>query len=243
MDDKKLHIVRVRSKGDGTFYDPQADFRGIVPNIAAFALGYLEDSAEDPEAKRAYKHLYRSFRIFQLRLLEDSTPLVEQLKLYEAAVNDVPQQYREAWRDAFVTVLLSLYALLMRRDQPMRGRDFKDLVNAAGMLSLQKRLSPEHYRQVCAWLGEEGVDATAPVCDESVAVCAETGERFTRLREIAAALVNADGAETWEEMADLCDKQFDAEGLSDNDRIALALAYPTYKHPTLNVEKEEDDGR
>jgi hypothetical protein len=241
--DKKLHIVRVRGRGDGTFYDPQADFRGILPNIAVLTLGELEDSTEDQEAKQAYKHLYHSFRIFQLRLLEDSTPLNEQLKLFHTAVSTVPLKYRETWRAAFMEVLLSLYALLMRRDQPMRGRDFKDLVNAAGMLSLQKRLSPEHYRQVCSWLGEEGVDSTFPVSQESTAICEETGDKFTRLRDIAARLVNADGAETWEEMADLCDKQFNADGLADVENIALALAYPTYRHPTMRVEVEEEDGR
>jgi len=241
--DKKLHIVRVRGRGDGTFYDPQADFRGILPNLAVLTLNDLEDSATDEETAKAYKHLHQCFRIFQLRLLEDSTPLKEQIRLYEEAVKTVPLKLRQRWSLCLEQSMLALYALLMRRDQPMRGRDFKDLINTAGMLSLQKRLSTEHYRQVCTWLGEEGTDSTYPVSDESTAVCEETGDKLTRLRDIAARLVNADGAETWEEMAELCDQQFNAEGLTDTENIALALAYPTYKHPTLRVEVEQEDGR
>ena len=49
--EKRLHILRIRARGDDAFYDPQADFRGILPNVMQMALDDLKvaDRGEDPD--------------------------------------------------------------------------------------------------------------------------------------------------------------------------------------------------
>ena len=239
--EKKLHILRIREKGDDSFYDPQADIRGILPNVVSIALAHFWDKASEEERKDI-DYLLACFRIFQIRLLEDRTPLTEQLKLFDEAVKKVNPVRLMRIRDALVNTTLTIYALLMRRDQPMRGRDFNKMVNDTSLLQLKKKLSPEHYKQVCEWLKEEeDPDDSQPLSDNSMAWCEETGETYNRLRQLACKLLNVSGTESWDEIAELCDKQFDATGLGNAESIALALAYPTYKNLALTAELEEDN--
>ena len=78
-----LHFVRLRRKDStDSFLDPEADIKSIMPR----ALAYVEKVLAKQYPAEDVQHLHNCVKVLETRLLEDPTPLKEQVALFEAAM-------------------------------------------------------------------------------------------------------------------------------------------------------------
>lgn len=227
MENKKFHIVRVKGKEDSTFYDPCTDIRVMFPCAVELASGMLDENKQN--------YIKNCLYTMQLRLKEDATPLNKQLDLFVAAINKLPPTESIALLAEIGLTLMTLYAIYGRRDRRLLGPDQENLISAAKLIS-------SHFFTTVSDKVKQMAEDDQPPTRDSFAVCEETGEIMTHVREMAARTVNADGA-SWDELAALCDKAF-AEASGNGDKstmVSLALAYPSYKEGDLSVDVEAGD--
>ena len=244
---KELHITRIRAKGEPDFYDPGADVRKVVPAVTNISINYLKMVyKEDPEAVSAFDYLYRCFKVFQIRLAEDVTPVCQQVKEYEDAVAKVDPKYWEVWRNTQQSLLVAVYALFVRRDIKVDDESMRRMFNYAHLAKWKDVLPEALFQQIRKELADQGlIDKLeqSHVAD-GMAVCAETGRVIQNIKSAAAVFIGGEDM-TWNEAGDACDREFTARceksDAKADELTVLALAYPTYEHNELGI-KLEDNG-
>lgn len=240
----KLHYVRSRKPGEPDFFDPQTDIRHILPELLSVVLARLEDEyANRPEAED-FKYLQASLRVFRIRILEDNTGVDAQVTEFLDAVAKVSDHARYLWCSRMLSAMLCIYALFCRRDSAADRDALTAMLNYTQATSFKELLPPDVYVGLLEQLRKAGVSllVSNKTTAEGIAVCAETGDIIPRIKDIAAMFISASNADSWEKKAELCDREFSNPSIkSDHARIALALAYPTYKQQNMVVEVESDN--
>ena len=233
---KKLSIMRVRAVQSGNsapFMDPEADIRKIYPNIAkAVAMELGDYYADDPVAAGAFNTIHNYLVIMEIRLGEDSEACSKQLEAFYRALDSVPRRYVDEWMAGVTVASMIVYGLFYRRDYAYDGNpciDYtKEAITAVRKMREEgafKSPGREHYNQ------------------EGYAEDITTGAIYSRIQHIAKNHLQPNSDMTWDELADACDAEFNAvaDNCEDLKAMALALAYPTYKHPTLAVDIEVEE--
>ncbi len=237
----KLHFTRVRSKGDSSYFDPQTDIRRTFPTAAKLTLDLLMDTTKDEALKKDYEYLAKCYNIFQIRLMEDPTNLALQVAEFESAIRKAQPQTRAVWRETMLSLLNCLYALFTRRDVATDGKAIKNMLNTAMQASILQKLPKKEQEMVYAAF--EPVDEDAVTDPNGKVVCEETEQVLENIKELAGLFISHSGAGDWDSLSQACDAFFrtpEAEKLSDDQKIAVALAYPSYELPYLTVEKTDD---
>lgn len=239
-DKTTLHFTRVRSKGDSTYFDPQTDIRAIFPTAAKLTLDILIDATSNESLKKDYEYLAKCYHIFQIRLAEDATDLALQVAEFESAISKVRTQALAVWRGSMLCLLNCLYALFTRRDVATDGKAIKGMLNTAMQATVLKKL-PEKEREL-VYAAFEHVEEDAVTDPNGKVVCEEEEHVLENIKELAALFISHSGPGDWNSLSKACDSFFnsqDANELTENQKIAVALAYPSYDLPYLTVEKTE----
>ena len=250
MEEKKkdLHVTRIRAKGEPTFFDPSADVRQIMAAVINISSGYLKTMyANDKEALEAFDYLYRCFKIFQIRLAEDTAPVFDQVAEYETAVRKVESRLYHIWRDTIQSLMIGTYALFVRRDAKVDEEEMRKMLNYVQLPLLKTFLSEDTFNKVKSEL--ESAEAIAKrekyEVGDGMAVEVETGQVIQNIKSVVAMFIGSADDMSWPEAADVCDRIFNERveaGCEDKKELAaLALAYPSYEHNQLSI-KMEDDG-
>ena len=240
----KLHISRIRKRGEPDWYDPQTDIRKIVPVVMLEVLDlHLLQYPEDSQEAKDLLYIRNCVEIFRIRILEDEARVSVQVGEFFKAIGCVSTSVRESWLCGCMTVLMSVYALFCRRDSAAEHNELRTIVEYGRLCALKDLLTADTWAIVERELHDRGSLLVQNRTDpSSAAVCHETGKMFEGLKELAARFINASGDQSWDAKADACDEQFLTPGVkSDTVNLALALAYPTYSHPTLDVELDQPD--
>ena len=250
MEEKKkdLHVTRIRAKGEPTFFDPSADVRQIMAAVINISSGYLKTVyAKEKEALEAFDYLYRCFKIFQIRLAEDTAPVFEQVAEYEKALRKVEPRWYQIWRDTVQSLMTGTYALFVRRDAKVDEEEMRKMLNYVQLPLLKSFLSADTFNKVKSEL--ESAEAIARresyEVGDGMAVEAETGQVIQNIKSVVGMFIGSADDMSWPEAAEVCDRIFNervAAGCEDKrELVALALAYPSYEHNQLSI-KIEDDG-
>lgn len=250
MEEKKkdLHVTRIRAKGEPTFFDPSADVRQIMAAMINISSGYLKTVyANDKEALEAFDYLYRCFKIFQIRLAEDTAPVFDQVAEYEAAVRKVEPRLYHIWRDTIQSLMIGTYALFVRRDAKVDEEEMRKMLNYVQLPLLKTFLSEDTFNKVKSELESSEAIAKREKYEvgDGMAVEVETGQVIQNIKSVVAMFIGSADDMSWPEAADVCDRIFNERveaGCEDKKELAaLALAYPSYEHNQLSI-KMEDDG-
>ena len=240
-----LHFTRVRSKGDSTYYDPQTDIRAIFPTAAKVTLDILMETTKDESLKKEYEYLAKCYHILQIRAAEDPTSLLQQAMDFANAINKVRPSVRAVWQTIMISLLNCLYLLFTRRDVKTDGKAIKGMLNTAQEAALLQQLPKDKQEIIYAAFNdvvEQYVEE--PVTDPNgKVVCEETEQIMENIKDLASIFIAHEGDGSWHSLAAACDAFFkspDAEKLTDEQQIAVALAYPDYPTPYLTVEKTDE---
>ena len=240
-----LHFTRARARGDSSFYDPQADIRVIFPTAVKATLTLLSDAVKSDGAKKEFEYLAKCYYIFQIRIVEDPSDLVQQILDFENAIKKVRPVHRWIWQQALFTLLNCLYALFTRRDAQTDGKEIRGMLNTAQQASLLQVLDKEQQAQIHAAFFRLGADYTedAVTNPNGKVVCEETERVIENIKDIAQIFISHHGPSDWHSLAKACDEYFktaDVDKLPEDQQTAIALAYPDYDTPYLTVEKTDD---
>lgn len=237
----KLHISRVRRRGEPDWFDPQTDVRKIIPVAMMETVDtLLLQCGADSQEEKDLLYIRQCIEIFRIRILEDSAHVSDQIGEFFFAIGKVCPQVRNAWLGGCMTVLMCVYALFCRRDSAVDRNELKNIFEYGRLCALRDSLSDDTWAKVQGELRSRGSLLVQNNYDpSSCALCIETGRMYEGLKEVAARFINASGSQTWKDKAEACDEMFDAPGERDDMvSMALALAYPDYDHPTLDVEMD-----
>ena len=241
-----LHIFRSRKRGEPDWFDPQTDLRRVVPAAMMEAVDYFIDVYEDkPEIREAFFHIRNCIEIFRIRLLEDKAHVSLQISEFFDALSGVPVLVRDIWLHGSFRILICVYGLFCRRDSIVDQDALKTMMEYGRLSSLKDLLSEETWAKVKKEIQTQVSLLVHNRTDkDGIAVCEETGQIIEGIQDIAARFINASGDQDWNSKAAACDEQFyTPDGKSDAVNIAMALAYPTYSNPTLDVELNTKDGK
>ena len=186
----------------------------------------------------------REVLALELRLLEDPTPANTQVGDFLKALVEVDRRALALVIRQFVTAMLLVYSLFVRRDSATDSKDLHAMLEQARQAALKEILPPEVFAGVKDALENSGatlLHESETQCDV-YAVVEETGEEIHGIKELARMCVQADPDTPWDVLADLCDKEFSRGVQPDRTQIALWLAYPDYKHRTLMLDTDEPEG-
>lgn len=243
----KLHFSRIRKRGDPVFLDPQTDIRKIVPSIMCLAIMNMEEyykskHQEQDEADSLYLH--NCIKVFQIRILEDPMALSSQIQEFFDAIVKVQSHVLVTWFSQVVQACMCIYALFCRRDSAADAKELHAILEYTRLLPLEKLLSASTYALVKKELeSSTSLLVQSNIDTSSCVICHETCEMMEHLKELACMFMQCSGDQDWNSLAAACDREFSTQSRKSTEQsIALALAYPTYKFPTLTVEVEEDNG-
>lgn len=242
----KLHFMRIREEGEKAFYDNQTDIRALLPEVTEITLDVLDQITDDKKLKKEYDYLTRCFRIFQIKIKEDPTDVVKLVNDFYAAICKVSPKAFTQWAGTTYILLLTAYALFDRRDAKTDKDAMRKLMSTAKLSALCICLPPELLEQVnnVYKKNREVLDEQfAPTADGRI-VCEETGDIvITDIKKMATMLIGYEGPNDWESVARACDSYFMSEKgkqLTDHQQMLVALAYPTYDKPYIEVEEDTD---
>lgn len=239
-DKTKLHFTRVRSKGDSSYFDPQTDIRAIFPTAAKLTFDILIDVTKDEAIKRDYEYLAKCYHIFQIRLAEDPSDLALQVADFESAISKARPQSLAIWRESMLCLFNCLYALFTRRDVATDGKAIKRMLNTAMQATILQKLPKKEQELIYAAF--EHVDEDAVTDPNGKVVCEEEARVLENIKELAALFISHSGPGDWNSLSKACDSFYnskEANELTEEQKIAVALAYPSYDLPYLTVEKTE----
>ena len=237
-----FHWTRVRSKGDSTFYDPQADIRKIMPTVVNMTLDVLMERLSNEERLAAdFKYLSKCYSIYQIRLAEDSTNMVQQVNEFTNAISKASPVARYLWNEAMFTLLNAVYGLFSRRDSKTDGSDIRQMLNTAKIATLASVTDTMTAARISTAYKMRGdlMEEALKIDQNGKAICEETKEFIENINQLARLYINHTGSDEWQDLAEACDKFFDsgeAIKLSDKQQLAIALAYPNYDNPYLTAE-------
>ena len=240
----KLHFTRVRSKGDSSFYDPQSDIRVVLPTAAKMTLDVLMQVTKDDWMKREFSYLAKCYAIYQIRLAEDSTNLVQQEVEFSQAIQKASPRAKMLWMHTMFILLNAVYGLFTRRDTKTDGAAIRGMLNTAQQAALLSVVTPEQATEIINKFREQGeIYEEAPNIDiNGVAVCIENDEVVQNIKQLAHVFIDHTGADDWNSLSKACDDYFlsaDADKLDNKSAVAVALAYPSYERPYLEAEADK----
>lgn len=240
-----LHFTRIRAVDEPTFFDAQADFRGVLPAVARLTMMFLEDSlGEEHPRYKDITYLHQCFNIFGIRIMEDPQPLEHQVSEFFNAIRKCDKESLFIWMSGFMRLLFSLYGLFCRRDVKASTEEFRGMLEYARFMQYEQVLGKELYEQVKDRLKQKDVfkEPQNKVTESGKIYCTETEEYLHGVQNLARLFMSVEGDKSWESMAEACDAYFSTPGRksSDQQKIVAALAYPDYKHPFLTAEQEVD---
>ena len=240
-----LHFTRVKSRGDATFYDPQSDMRVVLPTAVKMTQDLLMQFVKDPTLKQEFSYLAKCYAIYQIRLVEDKTDMLTQVREFEAAMEKVQPAIRAVWYETMFTLMNAVYGLFTRRDAKTDGAEIQGMLNTAEQAALLSVVTPEQATDISNKLREKGMlyAENTRIDTNGYAVCVETDEVIKNIKQLAHVFIDHQGSDSWNSLAAACDACFDnpdTAKLDDKTQIAIALAYPSYEHPTLEVEATDD---
>ena len=241
----KLHFTRVRSKGDSTFYDPQTDIRAIYPTAAKVTLDCLMDVTKDEALRKEYEYLAKCYAVYQIRLMEDPTNIPTQVAEFETAIRKVRPKTLVVWQEMMLCLLNSLYALFTRRDVHTDGKSVKGMLTTAMEAAMLQKLPKDQQEALYHAFCDAGLnyEEEAVIDPNGKVVCEETEHVLENIKELAGLFISHSGRGDWNSLAAACDACFsspEADKLTDQQKIAVALAYPSYETPYLTVEQNDD---
>ena len=240
----KLHFTRIKSRGDSSFYDPQSDIRVVLPTAVKMTQDLLMQVVPDMATKREFSYLAKCYAIYQIRLMEDRTDMLTQVAEFEQAMNKVKPSTRAIWYETLFTLMNAVYGLFSRRDAKTDGQDIRGMLNTAEQAALLSAVTPEQAADIKEQFRSKGMlYAESPNIDTNgYAVCVETEEVIRNIKQLAHVFIDHSGSDKWNDLAAACDACFEnpeTAKLDDKTQLAIALAYPSYEHPTLEVETED----
>lgn len=240
----KFHITRIRQQG-ADWYDPQTDIKKIIPDVIENISSAMEDMCSDKMEIAHLRYLHECFRIFVIRMTEDSTPLDSQLEEFFKALSVCPVDVLFKWYMQVVSALLCIFGLFSRRDSAASKSEYTTMLEYTRLCSLKSYLPAGVWNKLIAEYAARSSLFTSLVVDNATVSggCAvtENGHVLEGLKKLACRYMSCSGAEGWNELAEACDKAFeDGREKTDMEAIALGLSYPTYKYPTMQL--EIDDG-
>ena len=239
-----LHFTRVRSKGDSTYYDPQTDIRAIFPTAAKVTLDILMDTTKDEALKKEYEYLAKCYHILQIRAAEDPTSLLKQAQDFATAINKVRPSVRAVWQTITLSLLNCLYLLFTRRDVKTDGKAIRGMLNTAQEAAILQQLPKDKQEIIYAAFNDafDQYEEEAVIDPNGKVVCEETEKVMENIKDLASIFISHEGDGSWSSLAAACDSFFqspESEKLTDEQKIAVALAYPDYPTPYLTVEKTD----
>ena len=241
----KLHISRIRKRGEPDWFDAQTDIRKIIPRAFCESADALLDMHEPGDGLyEDFLYIRACIDVFRIRILEDDASVSQQIREFFDAIGSVNREAKETWLGFTFTTLTCVFALFCRRDSTVDREQLKSLMEYGRLCSLKDLLSDGTWKLVkdeiknrTSLLEQRRLDADA------MALCLESGELVDHIQVVASKFISASGDRSWNALAEACDKQFSTPGgKSTAERIALGLAYPTYKNPSLDLEMESEDG-
>lgn len=225
--------VRATTAGNNApFMDPEADIRKIYPNVAKAVAMELEDfNVDNPEAAAAYKTIHNYLVIMEIRLGEDHMPCSQQITAFYRALDTVPRQYVDEWMRSVNVAMNIVYGLFYRRDYAYDGNPCVDYTKEAMTAVRDMRDKGMFKSPTREYYNEDGY-----------AIDTDTEKVFGRIQHIAKNHLQPNSDMSWDDLAEACDREFGVASEQGDDfkAMALALSYPTYKYPTLEVELEEE---
>lgn len=241
----KLHIARIRKHGDPNWFDPYTDIRKIIPQVMITVAMKMEDCYEGKPEQQYVLYIHNCIKVFQIRILEDKMPLTQQISEFFKALVSVPAAILNEWQSQVVSAMMCVYALFCRRDAVTDGDAMHSMLEYTRLALLKDSLSAETWAMVEKDLRSRGsLLVSNNTTNTSSAVCQETGEVIDNLKQIACQFMLCSENRDWDYLAELFDKGFnDSREKTDTEAMALALACPTYKYPTLMVEMDEPDSK
>lgn len=232
MESTKLTFTRIRSKGDPAFYDPGSNIKLLLPDVMKCVLHMLEERSEgDPKLLKELTYLHNCFVVFQIRLAEDSASASSQLHEFFDAVAKASPKAQVLWYQASFQMLLSLYALLYRRDLPADGKAIKSALDEASLVALLANVDKQ-LRDEVQELKEGPYETFDPA---GYVVCQETGEVLDNIKQLAGLFIGHTGPGDWHSLSEACDRAFMKGAGTREAQIALALAYPNYENLCVEV--------
>lgn len=235
-DATKLHFMRIRKRGEPEWFDAQTDFRKLLPEVINMAIDAMEIRGEWNSGDVRY--LRDCFRVFRIRTLEDAARVSVQTDEFLSALSKLPDRMLNELRTLVLRAMLCVYALFCRRDssadqdalQAMLSYSFVDALgdslSAETRAAISRDVSSRH-----SLLVQNRVEADGRV------VCLEDDKWCTdRAKDVARRLMSASGDRSWDALSHACDRMFEEGGRSDMELMALALAFPSYRNPCLEVE-------
>lgn len=221
-----LHFVRLRRKDStDSFLDPEADVKSIMPR----ALAYVEKVLAKHYPADDVQHIHNCVKVLETRLLEDPTPLKEQVDLFCYAMMGVAEMEADLFHYLGKYFFYS-WLLHMRRDGQADNR-----VPMFAEECLLSKDNAEDLKQAEEILGK---DKIKPV--EADAACVETGEVIRDIKDEVGYSIGADKDMTWDQLADACDKYVEFGEGDEKQLIAASLAYPTYSKPYFELIVEDE---
>lgn len=245
----KLHFIRLREKGDDSFYDPASDFRTLLPNMVRLVTDQLAAVYEqlDDEIYNGLVYLSACCDVFRIKVSEDATPVADSVAEFVQAIQKVKPEIRFLWYRGLMTMCMATWALFTRRDTKADRVALSNLLNNATVDTFLSVLPEETVKQIRKVYEERGilVRMQEVISPKSIIKVAETDELITdHVKELARQIIKAGPNSNWNSLAEACDKAFNeladvSDVQADSKKIALALAYPTYDNPTLMVEQNK----
>lgn len=241
----KLHFTRARVKGEPDFFDPQTDFRRLLPAVSKMSVMALEDNADDDGIKEDFRYLHNCFHIFCIRILEDPQPIDKQCDAFIAALAKCRKTSVDLWFRTIGTYFLLLYGLFCRRDAASDADSLLAMFEYSRLALYQSALKPATYAAMQEDLRAAGIlkPVENKTTDDAVIACSELPEKTIKhCKQLARMYLSASGDTSWEALAAACDKGFSTSGGNSDDmkKIVLGLAYPDYNTPFLSLEVTDD---
>lgn len=240
--EETLHFARVRDREMPKFLDPEADLKAVFVQAISAVLSAM-DSCEQCAA--AVKQLDSVFNVLTTRLLEDPAPLAAQLRAFAEAYRRIVPDARRLFEAVFFRFILALFALFMRRDGKVDNASSHRLgVSSAALFAAMLHGVPDIVPLIGRAVDE--VYSAVVAADVRPAINVDAAAETVTIRAIkdrAFRLLGASHSMPWEELARLCDEYCVLGKGSQEDQVAVALAFPDYAHPYTNVtvQKEEND--
>lgn len=248
-DTESLHFIRLREKGDESFYDPASDFRTLLPNIVRLVTDQLAAVYEplDEEIYNGLVYLSACCDVFRIKVSEDPTPVAESVAEFVRAIQTVQPEIRFIWYRGLMTMCMATWALFTRRDTKADRVTLNNMLNNATVDTFLSVLPEETVKQIRKIYEERGilVRMQEVISPKSIVKVMETDELITdHVKELARQIIKAGPNSNWNSLAEACDKAFNelsdvSDVQADSKKFALALAYPTYEKPTLMVDKHK----
>ena len=245
----KLHIFRVRSRGEADFFDPQTDIRKLLPYIGLMVVDDMKVAyKDDPMAQYEISYLWNCLNVFRIRISEDPTPLAEQMLKFVEAINQLRPEMLGEFTTGIFVMLTVVYAVYQRRDIQIDGPGQAQMLATARLADFLQMLPPEIAEKLHKSVKDnptfqEKVVSVDSTSNAEVAKNGKVVDVFTNLKERARLFLSADGDKSWEALAEACDQCFNAlpPDAPVQTKASLCLAYPDYRFPTQCEFDETDE--